>query len=95
MAKAKSEAASAEKAASGSVIYCGPSLRGGILNQFTVFKGGIPKHLSESIGKCSAIGKLIVPVEKFVEVEDAIRKQGTPENQYYREVTDYVRSVKA
>ena len=47
------------------LIYCGPSLPGGQLQQHALFKGGTPTHLSEVLAKCPAIGLLIVPVQEL------------------------------
>ncbi|UTW68680.1 hypothetical protein KHA80_14390 [Anaerobacillus sp. HL2] len=35
------------KADKESLIYCGPNLPKGVLNQYTVYQNGIPKHLDE------------------------------------------------
>ncbi len=72
------------------LIYVGPNIPGGILHKFTVFKGGIPKHIEPLIKKCSVIEKMFVPVKEFPEKSKAIEQKGTPENIFYRQIIEFV-----
>ncbi len=48
------------------LIYCGPNLKGGILNQYTVYRGdGLPKHLDQHIADCPAIRRLFVAMQQL------------------------------
>ena len=71
-------------------IYCGPNIPGGILMQYSIFKGGIPKHLDGLISKCPAIKSLFVPVDKFNIMKNSIAKAGTKENLLFNEVKECV-----
>jgi hypothetical protein len=72
------------------LIYCGPNIPGGVLQRYTVFKGGLPGHLNELFDKCPAIKQLFVPVNEFTRMEKAIATKGTLENAYFNEVLKFV-----
>lgn len=72
------------------LIYCGPSLPRGILNQFTVYRGGLPKHLEPHFEKCPAIKRLFVPVENLNETLRAVKKPGTAESVWFRQALEYI-----
>ncbi|SDD89670.1 hypothetical protein [Sporomusa acidovorans] len=71
-------------------IYCGPSLPGGLLQQYTIYKGGIPVHLSDAIEKCPAIKALFVAPAKLQAVTAAIQSAGTLENLRYKEIQKFL-----
>ena len=73
------------------LIYCGPSLPGGLLQRHTIYKGGLPEHLKSVIEKCPSIKALFVPASKLASVNAAIGSPGTLENLQYREITEFVR----
>lgn len=72
------------------LIYCGPNIPGGVLQRYTVFKGGLPEHLNALFDKCPAIRLLFVPVADLARAERAIATKGTPENAYFNEVLQFV-----
>lgn len=72
------------------LIYCGPNIPGGVLQRYTVFKGGLPTHLEELFNKCPAIKLLFVPVADLARTEKAIATKGTPENDYFNEVLQFI-----
>jgi hypothetical protein len=72
------------------LIYCGPNLPGGALQRYTVFKGGLPVHLSTLFDKCPAIKLLFVPVTDLARTEKAIATKGTPENALFNEVLQFI-----
>lgn len=72
------------------LIYCGPSLPGGLLQQHTIYKGGIPEHLSDIIVKCPGIKSLFVPYVKLQQVTTAIQSPGSLENLRYREIQKFI-----
>lgn len=63
----------------GPMIYVGPNLPGGKLSAYTVFRGGIPAHVSALADKMPDIHLLIVPIEQFAEAQQKARTQGTLE----------------
>lgn len=73
----------------GRLIYCGPNIPGGALQRYTVFKGGIPKHLASILDKYPAAVKLFVPVADLARVDWAVATKGTPEHSAYMEVLQY------
>lgn len=73
------------------LIYCGPNLPQGQLNQFTAYRGGVPKHLEKHIEKCPAIRRLFVLPDRLNQVLQAIKTAGTPENVWFKEVETYIR----
>lgn len=51
-------------------IYIGPSLPGGRLPRYTVFKGGaLPAHVAALADEHKSIKRLIVPVSQLAEAE--------------------------
>jgi len=76
------------------LIYCGPNVTGGGLQQFMVFKGGYPEHLKRHLQACPAIQKLCVPISDFTKTRKDIITPGTAANQYYQEVLRYSAELK-
>lgn len=73
------------------LIYCGPNLQGGILTQYTVFRGnGLPKHLDQHIADCPAISRLFVSPDLLNKTNQAIHTTGTPQNVWFKEIQAYV-----
>jgi hypothetical protein len=70
----------------GPLIYCGPSLPGGLLRQHTVYRNGLPKYLEEHFKKCPALRQLFVPVEELSATTQAVQTAGSAESIYYAEV---------
>lgn len=71
-------------------IYCGPSLPTGLLQQHTIYKGGIPEHLKNVIEKCPGIKSLFVPYSKLQAVTAAIQSAGSLENLQYRDIQKFI-----
>lgn len=61
MAKTKNEQAT------GSVVYCGPTIPG-VAVQYTTYTNGMPTALAEVIKKKPVLGGLVVPLEQLPEV---------------------------
>lgn len=75
------------------IIYCGPSFPGE-LQQFSVFKGGVPAHVNKLIEECSSVGKLFVEVNKLAETRANLNVSGKRENQLYNDILNYQKEVK-
>lgn len=71
------------------LIYCGPNLPRSVLNQFTVYQNGLPKHLDPHLEACPAIRRLFVPIESFSKTMASIAQKGTPENVWFRQIIEY------
>ena len=50
--------------AAGTVVYCGPSIRG-VARQYTAYNNGIPQGLKEATEKNKILAALIVPLEEL------------------------------
>lgn len=72
------------------LIYVGPNLPRGILNQFTVYTGGLPRHLEQHFEKRPAIKRLFVSVDALAEVQQAISQPGTAEQVWFQDIKDYI-----
>ncbi|MCM3141304.1 hypothetical protein [Brevibacillus sp. MER 51] len=70
------------------LIYVGPNIPGGLLMQYTVFRGGVPEHLTDLFEKQPAIRQLIVPVNDLAAVQERMRKSGTLEHTLFQQVKD-------
>ncbi|MBO8136801.1 MAG: hypothetical protein H0Z40_01480 [Desulfotomaculum sp.] len=71
------------------LIYCGPNLPKGVLNQFAVYRGSLPKHLDVHINACPAIKNLLVPVSKLTKTLQNIKTPGTAEYNWFKQVQKY------
>ncbi len=71
-------------------MYCGPSLPGGLLQQHTIYKEGIPEHLNAIVEKCPAIKALFVAPAKLQAVTAAIQSTGSLENLRYKEIQKFI-----
>lgn len=87
--KAANQEAQVKKPAS--LIYCGPNLPGGALAQYTVYRGGLPSYLDKHIEKCPAIRRLFVAPEQLDKAVQAIKKAGTSESVWNKEILDYIK----
>ncbi len=77
-----------------SIIYCGPNLSNGILQQFAIFKGELPKHIKDHIKKYPAIEGLFVAPSALSQVRNNIKTEGTKEYILFNQILHYERSVK-
>jgi hypothetical protein len=73
------------------LIYCGPTLPRGILNQHTVYRGGLPRHLGRHFEACPSIKRLFVSAENMAKTMQAIKRQGSAESVWFEQVLDYFR----
>lgn len=90
-AKAAAETApvAAEKS-TGTVVYCGPSVRG-VAQQFTPFIGGVPQRVQDFVAKYPAAAGLIVPIEDFAKARANIAANKGVESALVRRVTKLVK----
>lgn len=72
------------------LIYCGPNIPGGALQQYAVFKGGFPEYLNGLFEKCPAIKSLFVPVEELAATMQAIETRGTLQNVLFEQIKDAI-----
>lgn len=86
-AAAHSEGApsAASESKTGPRVYCGPTVRG-VVKQYTVFAGGIPKPLSDFIGKHPAAKVLLVPVEHFARTRQQLGNPASAEAILYHKI---------
>lgn len=73
----------------GSLIYLGPNIPS-IINRFTVYKDGMPKHLDKQIQDCPDIRRLFVPIVKMSEVLEKINSTGTPYNVWFNNIIEFI-----
>lgn len=72
------------------LIYCGPNLPG--VSQFSIVTG-MPNLLKLHIEACSAVEKLLVPIEKLNQIRLKIVVKGSYERQQYIKIQDYLKGV--
>lgn len=64
-------------------IYIGPSLKGGILKQYTVFRDGVvPQHVASLFERNDALRGLVVMLDDLQEARTAMLKKGNILNLY-------------
>lgn len=71
-------------------IYCGPNIPGGLLMQYTIFKGE-PEYLNGLFEKCNAIKQLMVPVPELNVTRKNIETMGTYENTLFNDVIEFIK----
>ncbi len=74
------------------VIYCGPSLPGGVLFQHAVFLNGVPDHID--LEKYPTIEKLFIPVSQLNEFEQRLSQTGSAEQAFFHAVKEEMKAVK-
>ena len=79
MTKRTSKAAEA----AGTVVYCGPSIKG-VAKQFTAYNNGIPEGLKAATEKNKVLAALIVPLEDLPEAMRQLREKTGPIYALYR-----------
>lgn len=67
------------------LIYLGPNIAGGALQRYTVFKGGLPKHI-KALFTGKAYLRLFVEPAKMAETMQKIERKGTPERMIYEKI---------
>ena len=70
MTKRTSKAAGA----AGTVVYCGPSIKG-VARQFTAYNNGIPEGLKAATEKNKVLAAMIVPLEELPEAMRQLRQK--------------------
>ena len=77
------------------VIYIGPSLVGGKLDQHSIFRNGIPDYLEKDMENCPVIKELIIPVNELAEARKNLMISGTRENALNKMVLHYLGRVQS
>lgn len=72
------------------LVYCGPSLKNGELQQNSIFRGTLPESVKKHMDN-HAIRELFVSTSEFQKVTKNIKVQGTLENQLYKKALEYVK----
>lgn len=70
----------------GQLIYVGPTIREGLLQQNAVFIGGIPLQYEDLLKEHPDIELLIVPVAKLVETNQLTQVPGTLQYAIYQKL---------
>lgn len=70
MTKRTSKAAGA----AGTVVYCGPSIKG-VARRFTAYNNGIPEGLKAATEKNKVLAAMIVPLEELPEAMRQLRQK--------------------
>lgn len=83
-----------QKNSNETVVYVGSSIPKAGLQQFSIFKNGLPASLDPHIEKCPAIKALMVPVSQLTEARRNLATQGTGEYVLNQKIQSYARSEK-
>lgn len=75
------------------VIYCGPTINNGELQQYSVFRGELPEHVKKYLEN-EAVNHLIVDVNRLASVKKNIMQRGTLDNQMYLKALEYAKGGK-
>jgi len=66
------------------LIYVGPNLQGGVLSQYTTFRGGLPEHIEALKEKYEGFDKLFVEPAALTAFEQKVKQVGTVQYQAYQ-----------
>lgn len=83
--EATKRAAPKKAAEGGTMVYCGPSVRG-VARQYMVYYGAMPETLQAFAEQHKAVKGLIVPLERFAETRRNLEVKGTAETILYQKV---------
>lgn len=67
------------------LIYCGPTLKNGILQQYAVFQGTLPNHIEKIIESDNSVKELFVDIKDFTMVRKNISIKGSREQQLFEQ----------
>lgn len=70
-------------------VYCGPSFPGGSIQQFSIYKNGLPKHAKDVEVDCPSLVHLFKPVSKLAETRKNLNKVGSRDYQLYQAVLNF------
>lgn len=76
------------------VVYCGPNIGNGLLQQNTVLNNGVPKFIENHIEECPAIMELMVPISELSTTSEKLKEKGSKENTMYQQIVEYLGSGK-
>ena len=60
-----------------SIYYIGPTVKRGLLDNGSVFRGGLPKEVKDLKNKYPSLNPLFVSKEKYIESFNQIGEKGT------------------
>lgn len=72
-------------------VYCGPTLKNGVLQQYSVFQGELPSHVKKLAAAEVAIKELIVDVKELGYVRKNLAIKGSLENQLFEKALIYAK----
>lgn len=73
-------------------VYCGPNLPGGMLQRYTVYKGGLPAHIEEIIKDCPEMKILMVEPAGLQKMRQDVETPGTAAQIAYSTVADFIKN---
>lgn len=88
MAKQRTQAPSANPD-NDQVIYVGPTIAKIGLQQFAVFRGGVPEYIKPAVKQCGDLAELFKPVELLNHARREIQRQGSVLRQHYMNVRSF------
>lgn len=71
--------------ATGTVVYCGPSVKH-LVRQYAVYSSGLPAPVAEFVEAHKAAKALTVPLERFAATRCALETPGTAEAILYAQL---------
>lgn len=73
------------------LIYCGPTINNGEIQQFAVFQGKLPEYVEKHAEAEVAVKELLVPVEELSKVKKQLYIKGTREHLLFEKALNYVK----
>jgi len=71
------------------IVYVGASIDRIGLQQFAVYRGGIPEFAQDAVKACPDLAELFVPIEQLNQARRDILRQGSALRAYYLNARSY------
>ncbi|MEH7122110.1 hypothetical protein V7127_02575 [Bacillus sp. JJ1773] len=73
------------------LIYCGPTIKNGELQQYAVFQGVLPDQVKKHKEANVAVSELFVPVKAFSTFREQIKRKGSRESMFFERALEYAK----
>jgi hypothetical protein len=74
------------------IIYVGASIDRLGLQQFAVYRGGIPEHAQAAVKECPDLAELFLPIEQLNRARRDIQRQGSALRASYLNARSYFKN---
>ncbi|CAM4111150.1 hypothetical protein [Mesobacillus thioparans] len=66
------------------LVYVGPTIKNGLLQQNSVYRGTLPEHIKKLVKEEGSLAELFIDVKELGEFNRKVNNQGSRENQLFK-----------